>query len=119
MSSLTQLSVTKYRALLKALEKPIHDKNHLLPRVCTGEETHSRDWLLGSRAEGGLEGPWLSPTVAHTHRACLSGGQCWGLPCSNAGDAGRAMVAFRVRPMSIQVTDEDMLFRVHFNKETQ
>lgn len=51
MFSLTQLPVTKYRARLKALKKHIHDKNHLLPRVCTVEET--RRQTMDSKT------PWL------------------------------------------------------------
>lgn len=76
MFSLTQLSVTKYRALLKALEKQIPDKNHLLPG-CTQLRRHTgRQWPekhhgFGTLVETGCWGGGRREGYTRTEAACL------------------------------------------------
>lgn len=73
MFSVTQLSVTTYRAPLKALEKQIPDKNHLLPRVCTVKETHRQTRHHGFRTltETGCWGDGWREGYTRTEAACL------------------------------------------------
>lgn len=126
----TKVTVSKCSVSLSCLSSSTghfskHSRNRFMTKITCCQGVHSQGDTQADNGQENIMASELSPKLAagegglHTHRGCLSRCQCWGLPCSSAGDARRAMAAFRVRPMSIQVTDEDRLFRAHFNKETQ